>query len=287
MINVRLCACVTRGTISSISYSNRITTTELGQRENLRLNLASQFKEDISLNQKRRVDLQVVLSMVKAILLEVYTSGTPHHGLYLVWDRIYKVLVDTYLLSSNRVTVTQVIKYYLKMWKGLPKESVIEVCAGTGGSPKEVNFHGDRILIVPQIRNFMLSGRSIGQHVFNRNLVGFGETKRHLSTNKGIQMELPVESELTIMNKLKSLYLWSLEHKNSVIDRKLYVFLFNEDLFLVAYNKLKSNPGNMTPGINPTTLDGLSKDWISKTIESLRNESFQFSAQRRKKSRNT
>jgi hypothetical protein len=46
------------------------------------------------------------------------------------------VLFGMSLLLSNRVTNTLVIIYYTKMWNGLPTESVIEVCIGTGGSPK-------------------------------------------------------------------------------------------------------------------------------------------------------
>src|SRR5580692_5471209 len=39
MINVRLCAYYTRRTLSSNSYSNRITTTKLGQGESPKLNV--------------------------------------------------------------------------------------------------------------------------------------------------------------------------------------------------------------------------------------------------------
>jgi hypothetical protein len=141
--------------------------------------------------------------MVKATLLEVYTSGTPHHGLYLVWDRVHKVLIGKYLLPFNRVTFTRIIIYYINMWKGLPKESAIEVSVGTGGSPKEENFHGDRVLILPQNRISMMSGRSTGHRVFNLNLGGLGEARRHLSTK--INNLIVEKNELTILNKLKNL----------------------------------------------------------------------------------
>jgi hypothetical protein len=38
----------------------------------------------------------------------------------------------------------------------------------------------------------------------------------------------------------------------------IYPIMFNTRMYEVAYQKLKSNPGNMTPGIIPTTLDGFS-----------------------------
>ena len=52
-------------------------------------------------------------------------------------------------------------------------------------------------------------------------------------------------------------------------------------MFEMAYGKLHSNPGDITPGINPTTLDGLSEKWIEKTVISLKNEFFKFLLGRR------
>lgn len=97
MINVRRCVQLTREITNLNSYSNRILTTELGQGESPRLNIASLFKGIISSNQEERVEFRVNLSKVKAILLEVYTIEVPHHGLYLAWDRIYSVLLCPYL----------------------------------------------------------------------------------------------------------------------------------------------------------------------------------------------
>jgi len=52
-------------------------------------------------------------------------------------------------------------------------------------------------------------------------------------------------------------------------------------MFLIAYDRLKSNPGMMTRGLSPETLDGLSSEWIDKVIQELRDESFQFKPARR------
>ncbi len=57
--------------------------------------------------------------------------------------------------------------------------------------------------------------------------------------------------------------------------------MLDPGLYLVAYQKLRSKPGSMTPGITPTTLDGMSLDEIYKIIESLRSEKFQFTPGRR------
>lgn len=52
-------------------------------------------------------------------------------------------------------------------------------------------------------------------------------------------------------------------------------------MYLLAYNKLKSKPGMMTPEISPRTLDGLSSELIDNLISQLSSESFYFSPGRR------
>jgi group II intron reverse transcriptase/maturase len=70
------------------------------------------------------------------------------------------------------------------------------------------------------------------------------------------------------------------ENKNYEV-RDIYTMMYNKKLFEMAYNSLKSNPGNMTPGMTPTTLDGFSADVIQETIEKLKDNSFQFQPGRR------
>jgi len=56
--------------------------------------------------------------------------------------------------------------------------------------------------------------------------------------------------------------------------------MYIKRLYEMAYENLKSKPGNMTPGISPTTLDGFSAEVIEDIIKSLINESFQFKSGR-------
>ena len=66
------------------------------------------------------------------------------------------------------------------------------------------------------------------------------------------------------------------------IDRKLYRdFLLNKDMYLAAYQRLRSRPGMMTPGIDPITLDGLSPIVIQDIINKLSTGEFQFTPGRR------
>lgn len=55
---------------------------------------------------------------------------------------------------------------------------------------------------------------------------------------------------------------------------RIYRILFNEELFMLAYEKIKSKPGNMTAGTDGKTIDGTTLQRIGKLIDSLRNESY-------------
>jgi retron-type reverse transcriptase len=52
-------------------------------------------------------------------------------------------------------------------------------------------------------------------------------------------------------------------------------------MLIQAYNVIKSKPGNMVPGSNEETLDGLNWYWINNTSEKLLNESYKPNPARR------
>lgn len=62
---------------------------------------------------------------------------------------------------------------------------------------------------------------------------------------------------------------------------QLYRQLFNKDLYLLAYGKIYSNKGAMTPGASEETADGMSEGKIDQIIELMRHESYRFSPARR------
>jgi group II intron reverse transcriptase/maturase len=77
-----------------------------------------------------------------------------------------------------------------------------------------------------------------------------------------------------------------IREKNSLnpqwINRNLYRLLYNPTLHIMAYERLKSKPGNMTPGADGQTLDGFSMETIETYIQLLRKESYQPTPVRRK-----
>ncbi|WP_236031834.1 reverse transcriptase/maturase family protein [Ktedonospora formicarum] len=60
------------------------------------------------------------------------------------------------------------------------------------------------------------------------------------------------------------------------VNDDLYRLLYKEDLYIVAYERIKSAPGNMTPGSDGKTIDGISMNMIQQIIEEMRTEQFQF-----------
>lgn len=62
---------------------------------------------------------------------------------------------------------------------------------------------------------------------------------------------------------------------------RVYRCLYNEDLFLAAYDKISRNKGALTPGTKNDTVDGMSLKRIQDIIEQLRHERFRFRPVRR------
>jgi len=60
------------------------------------------------------------------------------------------------------------------------------------------------------------------------------------------------------------------------VNHNLYRLMYQEDLYILAYERLKSKPGNMTPGSDGETLDGFSLDHIQEIIRDMRTEQFRF-----------
>jgi len=76
----------------------------------------------------------------------------------------------------------------------------------------------------------------------------------------------------------------ALRKRNAVrswVNQDLYRLLYKPDLYIVAYEQIRSDPGNMTAGTDGETIDGFSNRTINTLIESIRDESFQFKPAKR------
>ena len=62
---------------------------------------------------------------------------------------------------------------------------------------------------------------------------------------------------------------------------EIYRQLFNPALYLLAYGRIYSNRGSMTPGVTTETADGMSMGKIGRIIDAMRHERYRFSPARR------
>jgi len=67
----------------------------------------------------------------------------------------------------------------------------------------------------------------------------------------------------------------------TLVNGNLMEILCDVTILMAAYAKMKSNPGNMTPGIDGETLDGLDLVFFENLKKELRTGSFQFKPARR------
>src|SRR6266496_6277062 len=78
----------------------------------------------------------------------------------------------------------------------------------------------------------------------------------------------------TISERLE--YLRKANRNRQWINDDLYRLLYRADLYIIAYERIKAKPGNMTPGTDGETLDGFSMEPIQTIIEEMRIEQFRF-----------
>ena len=66
-----------------------------------------------------------------------------------------------------------------------------------------------------------------------------------------------------------------LNARDGWVNTDLYRLLFKPELHILAYEKIKSAPGNMTKGSDGQTIDGTSVSSIAASISELKDESYQ------------
>lgn len=94
-------------------------------------------------------------------------------------------------------------------------------------------------------------------------------------------------SSLTASNKTIPAGLVELEaliksnNNNSSPNLRVFNLVKDINVLILAYTLIKSKPGNITPGVDNLTLDGVSKEYFIKLSKDLSTGSFQFTPSRR------
>ena len=64
-------------------------------------------------------------------------------------------------------------------------------------------------------------------------------------------------------------------------DSELYSFLLKKEMYILAYENIKSNKGSLTPGTDNKTLDGFSDKTIQRICDQMKTEQYTFSRAKR------
>ena len=258
---VRRCAKLLLNDPFILHSSNMLTTSGLVGLERAPMNIACLSKA-LSIWNQVWESMRVVVPMVKTTLFKLYLKGTSRKGSKLAWNRLCILIEIMYVRILIRCNITQ-ITCSNKREEGEPK--------GTIGNNYELRDH--------------LRGRSSLLYGDGDFVVG-GKTPKgvRMFSSKGVKEGSGVRPDLNqseLPNKFTKLIDISSNKVNNMKFNDLYTLMFNMKMYEVAYHKLKSNPGNMSPGIDQITLDGISQEVFQNIILTMKDESFKFKPGRR------
>jgi retron-type reverse transcriptase len=212
--------------------------------------------------------MQVAVPMVKVILPKSNPLVTSGKGLVHALNRYYDMFFDKLIRSEKGYIVRRVTRSNHKMESWRPKGTIV--------ANKELRdylrvgvaypIYGNGAAILKDVSNMMKGGRNCSFGNISQN-IGF----RYYST----------ETKGDLPKRFEKLVKFCATPKEGMKINDIYNLMFNKRMYEVAYQRLRSNPGNMTPGIIPTTLDGFSLEWVNETILQMKNSSFQFKPGRR------
>lgn len=111
-------------------------------------------------------------------------------------------------------------------------------------------------------------------------LVTLAHKRRVLSLPKGSRRFSTKDSLPAGLEKLGKLSKLNLKN-TELVNTKVMDIVADEDVLMAAYAKIKSSPGNMTPGADSETLDGISLKDIARMKKDLSTGAFQFRPARR------
>nr|YP_009517185.1 hypothetical protein C0991_000013 [Blastosporella zonata]AYE93076.1 hypothetical protein C0991_000013 [Blastosporella zonata] len=251
---------------------NESGTSYLGSRGNPLLNRAC-MKKVLEAVKHLVARVSVQIDMVRATLPEFQFPFHSHEGGYLRCIEIFQLSLRAGFKGSE---ITQKLgscaKSTIKEMSEKPKSMSSRIHTNTGPAKAGLGY---------AVRGLGLAVNRYGV------LIGTRSTSKMSLWSSPVLTFLRANSTGTgcstnVLDKLRDLNNRSKNLPDLPIDRDLYkTFILNKDMFLIAYNRLKSKPGMMTPGISPRTLDGMSSEIIEDTISKLRSESFSFSPGRR------
>ena len=253
---VRRCASFMFAELFSLYSFHIVTASSLVGSESCPMNLAYLLKA-----QSKRIQVtnpeRAVVPMVKVLLLELYLESTSRKGLMHPCYRHYISIILILVRRIMKWDIAQIMRNN-KREEGEPKGTIdIKLELRDHLRVKSSLTYGDGGPIVGIIPK--------GVRMFSSKVTREG--------SGFLPIELPRE-----LTKLIDI---CRRHKDEFKVSDVYTLMFNMNLYEIAYLKLKSIPGNITPGIDEENLFWNSKGVFQEIINSMKDGSYRFKPERR------
>lgn len=246
-----------------------VMAADLSRRESCLPNIACRFKRDRKREATTVVKVSAISPMLRAILPKLKWLWTSKIGLLPSRDReFYANQLEWICIELSFAARTNCAKSISKVMSPVAK----------GERPTDPHRQGKN---VRSTRGLPKGGDPQGNRGFHSTCTTASQGREPGSFigQTGSCTGLTRDKAVT---KLSGLFKKAEKYQDEFIVDDIYKkFMLDKTLYQVAYDKLKSKPGNMTPAISPETLDGMSDEELDKIIKLLRTEKFQFSTSRR------
>ena len=136
------------------------------------------------------------------------------------------------------------------------------------GSTERGNSGVDRGIVVP---NTQIKMRFLNQ-------VRYYSVNNNLKIGKDTNIELSKDTSTSDLLEFEKLVIDNINKEN--INNNLLSIIKNVDILILAYNRIKSKPGNITPGTTLETLDGINIIYLNKLSNELGTGKFKFKPMR-------
>ena len=226
-----------------------------------RSGVESRVREPVNLEKLWQVKIDMT-SLTKLIL----PAYLPLDNNLITGIRLFGAWISTRMYRDSRITATRCSNQLLWEQRSKSISGVLE----TMGTPKVRKHYGCGGLV-----------RGLRSRCFssNSNITAVTHSTLKSDSAKSVfSSTLPSGSASVRLKELMKINKDNLEYVNNGIIH----IVSDPEVLILAYERIKSKPGNTTPGSDPQTLDGIDLKWFERTSKSLRAGQFKFKPARRK-----
>lgn len=192
----------------------------------------------------------------------------------------FQILVGIAISPYHLDTVSQAYRFYVeicKLWlndlyrassflKDEGPKQFTNVNEKSSWSAESGNTGVDRGIIVLNTQQKLSFSFKRGYHT-NRPLLK--------EIEKDTSKVLSKDSNISSLDELEKLYKNNINNPE-IKNTNLLKLVKDINVLILAYDKIKSKPGNITPGSNSETLDGITLGWLNKLSNELGSGRFKF-----------